>query len=225
MQTLENHLLEPINTLTHLVGIIASFIGLLILLPLTQDDPPKMIAILIYGISMILLYTSSSLLHGVKAGERIRMWLNRLDHIAIFLLIAGTYTPIAFTLFENPWRNGVLLIVWSIVFIGGGFKMFNRQIHGLLNTSIYVVLGWGSALPLLFASHLFSLIAWQGFALLLLGGLIYSLGFLIYFFHWPDPWPQKFGHHEIWHLFVLGGSLCHYLFILWYIIPYDRLAA
>ena len=225
MQTLENRLLEPINTLTHVVGIIASFIGLVILLPLTRHDPPKMWAMLIYGTSMILLYTSSSLLHGVKASDTVRFWLNRLDHIAIFLLIAGTYTPIAFTVFANPWRNGVLIVVWSVVLVGIGFKLFTRRIHGLLNTSIYVILGWGSALPLLFASQLFTIIPWQGFLFLLLGGLIYSVGFLIYYFHWPDPWPDTFGHHEIWHLFVLGGSLCHYLFILWYIVPYERLAA
>jgi hemolysin III len=110
-----------------------------------------------------------------------------------------------------------LSVVWLAVAFGGWHKLRGAKIHGFLNTSIYVVLGWGSAAPLLFATNLIALVPWRGLALLLLGGFIYTSGFLVYYFQWPDPWPEVFGHHEVWHLFVMGGSLCHYLFMLIYV--------
>lgn len=222
MTFLHRHLLEPVNTLTHLVGAIASIVGSIVLIGLTRDNGPKMVSILIYGISMVFLYTSSALLHGVKTSDENRMRLNRLDHMAIFLLIAGTYTPIAYNVFPDPWRWGVLGTVWLVVLLGSGYKLFSMRIHGFLNASIYVFLGWGSVLPLLLASNLLPLFPVGGLLLLLIGGLIYTLGFLVYWFRRPDPWPGLLGHHEIWHLFVLAGSLCHYLFILLYIVPFER---
>jgi hemolysin III len=223
MRLLNRYLLEPIDTLTHLFGAIASFMGLIVLLVATWHDPPRMISMFIYGMSMLLLYISSALLHGVKTHASNRMWLNRLDHLAIFLLIAGTYTPIAYNILPLPWRWAVLVTVWIVAIIGGAYKMRSARIHGFLNTSVYLLLGWGSALPLFFAANLLPLLPLDGFLLLLLGGLIYTLGFVVYYLQWPDPWPGVFGHHEIWHLFVLGGSLCHFLFMFYYVVPYDRL--
>lgn len=211
------------NTLTHLFGMIAAAIGGVLLLVLTADDLAKMLSMLVYAASMVILYLCSTLLHGVKLPPDRRMWLNRLDHMAIFLLIAGTYTPIAFNLLGGAWRWGVLIVVWTAALIGALFKLFGRRIHGFLNTSIYLVLGWGSVLPLLFAGHLHPLISFQALLLLLLGGFVYTLGFVIYYVQWPDPWPSVFGHHEIWHIFVLLGSLFHYLFILIYAVPATRL--
>jgi len=222
MRLLNHYFLEPVNTLTHLFGAVASLLGLILLVIVTWHDPPRMCSMLIYGLSMLLLFGASALLHGVKTHASNRMWLNRLDHLAIFLLIAGTYTPIAFNVFPPPWRWRVLIAVWSLAIAGGGYKLRSARIHGLLNTSIYLLLGWGSALPLIFAAKLLPLIPLDGFLLLLLGGLIYTVGFVIYYFHWPDPWPGILGHHEIWHLFVLGGTLCHFLFIFYYVVPYPR---
>jgi len=222
MRLLNHYLLEPINTLTHLFGAIASILGLFVLLYATRHDPPRMISMLIYGMSMLLLYSFSALLHGVKTHAPNRMLLNRLDHLAIFLLIAGTYTPIAYNIFPSPWRGAVLVTVWVVAALGGAYKLRSARIHGFMNTSIYVLLGWGSALPLMFAANLLPLLPLDGILLLLLGGLIYTLGFVVYYLQWPDPWPAVFGHHEIWHLFVLGGSLCHFLFMFYYVVPYNR---
>jgi hemolysin III len=222
MRLLNHYFLEPINTLTHLFGAVASLFGLVVLLVATWHDPPRMLSMLIYGLSMILLYSSSALLHGVKTHASNRMWLNRLDHLAIFWVIAGTYTPISFNVFPPPYRWGILTTVWAAALIGSAYKLRSSRIHGLLNTSIYLLLGWGSALPLFIAAKLFSLLPFEGFLLLLLGGLIYTLGFVIYYLRWPDPWPGVLGHHEIWHLFVLGGSLSHFLFIFYYVVPYAR---
>ncbi|MCL4869368.1 MAG: hemolysin III family protein [Anaerolineae bacterium] len=220
MKKLERLLHEPMSTLTHLLGAVGSVIGLVILLYFTWNEPGKLITILIYGLSMILLYCASTLFHGAKVSEKNRFWLNRLDHIAIFVLIAGTYTPIVYTLSTGPLRAWVLGGVWSITLVGIVYKLFSPTIHGLFNAGIYVLLGWGGAIPLLLLFDVLSLVPLAGWLWLLLGGVIYSVGFITYYYQRPDPWPGVFGHHEVWHLFVLGGSLCHFLFILWYIVPF-----
>jgi len=214
--------LEPINTITHLIGVVGSVYSLFVLVSLTRNDASKMISMIIYGGSLISLFSVSSLLHGVKTTRVNRMMLNRLDHAAIFLLIGGTYTPIAFNIFPDSLRWSVLSTVWIIVVIGMVFKLRSAKIHGFLNTFIYLVLGWGSAVPLILFTDLIQIITFQGIFLLLLGGLIFTIGFLIYYFKWPDPWPDVFGHHEIWHLFVLGGTVCHFFFILFTVVPFER---
>lgn len=219
MKALERILYEPMSTLTHLLGVFASLIGLIILIYLTWNQPGKLFSVIVYGVSMVLLYGASTLFHGAKVSDAKRMWLNRLDHMAIFLLIAGTYTPIVYSLATGTLRWVLLASIWFIVTACMAFKLFSPRIHGFYNAIIYVVLSWGSAIPLLLFFDLTTLIPLNGWSWLLLGGLIYSMGFITYYFQRPDPWPGVFGHHEVWHLFVLGGSFCHFLFILWYVVP------
>lgn len=172
---------------------------------------------MIYGLSLVAMYSASSLLHGVKAHPRLQFQLNRLDHMSIFLLIAGTYTPIVHAYFPIPWRWPVLLVVWLGALVGMVYKLLSHQIHGFMNASIYLIVTWGGALPLILAGNAARWLPFDGLLLLFLGGLIYTVGFVVYYRRWPDPWPNHFGHHEIWHLFVLGGSLCHFLFMLNYV--------
>lgn len=219
MKLLRRYFLEPMSMLTHLIGAVAALIGTLLLLWVTRQTPEKFVTMLIYGGSMVLLYSASSLFHGVKLPEPRRMWLNRLDHMSIFALIAGTYTPIVAAFFPRPWREVTLAFVWSVAVLGMLYKLLSPRIHGFFNASVYMALGWGGVLPLFFASQIVPRIPPGGLALLLLGGLIYSAGFVIYYWQRPDPWPNFFGHHEIWHLFVLGGSLCHFLFMLLIVAP------
>lgn len=219
MATLERIFLEPLSALTHLLATLLAATGLTALLLLSWPDSAKMVSLLVYGLSMIILYLASTLLHGLKVSRRVRIWLNRFDHMAIFLLIAGTYTPIVYNLFPGPWRWPTLGAVWLVALAGMAYKLASVRIHGFLNVSIYVLLGWGGATPLALSMEIVSAIPAGGMVLLLLGGLIYSGGFLIYYLERPDPWPDVFGHHEIWHLFVIGGSLCHYLFMLLYVVP------
>lgn len=219
MKALERILYEPMSTLTHLLGVLASLIGLIILIYFTWNQPGKLFSVIVYGVSMVLLYGASTLFHGAKVSDAKRMWLNRLDHMAIFLLIAGTYTPIVYSLATGTLRWVLLASIWLIVAACMAFKLFSPRIHGFYNAIIYVVLSWGSAIPLLLFFDLTTLIPLNGWSWLLLGGLIYSMGFITYYFQRPDPWPGVFGHHEVWHLFVLGGSFCHFLFILWYVVP------
>ncbi|MCI0581165.1 MAG: hemolysin III family protein [Chloroflexi bacterium] len=216
----QRHLLQPISALTHLVGALASLAGLLLLAVLTWGQPAKLLSLIIYGVSMVALYTASALFHGARLPAGRRMWLNRLDHVAIFLLIAGTYTPIVYHFYPPVWRGLTLVIVWLVAAGGMFYKLFSTRIHGFLHRSIYPIVGWAGAVPAVLAHAVRPLLPPGGLALLALGGLIYTVGFVIYYRQRPDPWPDVFGHHEIWHLFVLAGSLCHFLFMLLYVVPF-----
>jgi hemolysin III len=207
------------SALTHLVGALASLLGLFLLVTLTWHDKPKVISLTIYGVSMVALYGASTLFHSAKLPARERMWLNRLDHVAIFFLIAGTYTPIVVNFFPDTWRLAILVAIWSVAFLGMVYKLLGTRIHGFLNASIYPILAWAGVVPSLLAWHIQPIIPTSGLALIFLGGMIYMAGFVIYYRKRPDPWPGIFGHHEIWHLFVLAGSFCHFLFMLLYVVP------
>ncbi len=210
---------EPINTITHLIGALGALVGLIILLNRARGMPAMVITFSIYGLAQLLLYLASCLLHGVKASHRWHFFLNRIDHMAIFSMIAGVYTPILYHLLPDPWRWYLLVFVWLFAFIGMGFKLLNRHIHGFYNASIYLLMSWGTAVPIIIFFDVNTLFSQQGLWLVLGGGIIYSLGFVIYFFEKPDPFPGILGHHEIWHLFVMGGSFLHFLFILTEVAP------
>ncbi|MDX1662964.1 MAG: hemolysin III family protein [Candidatus Promineifilaceae bacterium] len=218
MRKLERLFLEPWSALTHLGATILAALGLALLVALTHEQPRKMLSVAIYGTSLCVLFLSSTLLHSLKVEPRLRNWLNRFDHGAIFLLIAGTYTPIVYNLFPRHWRLPLLAAIWAVAAVGITYKLTSIRIHGFFNVSIYALLGWGGIVPLSLALPVERILSQSGLLLLLLGGLIYSLGFVIYYRERPDPWPGVFGHHEIWHLFVIGGSLCHYFFILFYVV-------
>jgi hemolysin III len=192
---------------------------LVLLAYLTRDEPGKMVSLVIYGLCMTFLFCASTLLHGAKLSEKNRMWLNRLDHAAIFLMIVGTYTPIIYNLFPEGWRWPMLIGYWAVAFGGVVYKIFSANIDSFFNKVIYPLLSWGGVFPAVLASREQALVPLGGLGLLMLGGLIYTVGFVIYYQKRPDPWPNVLGHHEIWHLFVLAGSFCHFLFMLFYIVP------
>jgi hemolysin III len=218
-QKFEKYLLEPVNTITHLFGAAVSVAGLLLLVYLTLGQTGKMLSLVVYGLTMINLYTASALLHGARLSASRRMWLNRLDHAAIFLMIAGTYTPIIYNLFPETWHWPTLIGYWLVAVGGMLYKVFSAKIHTAFNKTIYPTLSWGGVIPAVLASQDGLLVPKSGMVYLLVGGLIYMTGFIIYYRQKPDPWPNVLGHHEIWHLFVLAGSFCHFLFMLFYVIP------
>lgn len=216
---LRRFLLEPVNALTHLAAAFAAVLGTFWLLYLSRGQPAKMVTMAVYGISMILLFSASTLLHGVRLPDHRRIWLNRLDHAAIFLLIAGTYTPIIYNLFPPEWGRPLLAGIWVLSLVGMAYKLFSRRIHGFFNVSIYPLLAWAGAVPAILAYRTQPFVPAGGLALLSLGGLIYMLGFVVYYWHWPDPWPDVLGHHEIWHVLVIAGSACHFAFMVLYVVP------
>lgn len=217
MATLERYFREPLSAVTHLVAGLLALAGAGVLVLLSRGDAGKMLSLLVYGASLVGLFTASTMLHGLKVGDAFRAWLNRVDHMAIFLLIAGTYTPIVYHFFSPTTSVPILILVWAVAAAGMAFKLLSAHIDSFFGVAIYVLLAWGGAIPLVSALPAATLPA-GGLVLLVLGGLIYSGGFVIYYTRRPDPWPRVFGHHEIWHLFVIGGSVCHYVFMLRYIV-------
>lgn len=198
------------NSLTHALGILLSLVGLVYLL-IQIDDVYAAIALTIYGISSILLYTASTAYHFVQQPV-IRQRFRQLDHGSIYLLIAGSYTPYLMLGMNSTRGTSILVAVWTVAFIGMGFKLFAPDPYRYEKYSIasYIVLGWGILfiVPEIMHSMGPSAITW-----LLLGGFSYMVGLL--FFKW-DALPYN---HAIWHLFVLGGSMCHFLSILTFAIP------
>lgn len=217
MTDLHQYLEEPVSAITHFLGAMASLVGLVILLLLVRGDPGKSLSLAIYGSSMVFLFAASTLFHGAKLSRGRRYWLNRLDHAAIFLVIAGTYTPIVYNLYPVQWRWYTLAVIWTVALVGMVYKLVSSQIHGLFNASIYPLLSWAGVVPAILAYRIEPLVPRAGLFLLILGGLVYMLGFVIYYRQRPNPWPGVLGHHEIWHIFVMGGSLLHYIFILFFV--------
>ncbi|HLR17191.1 MAG TPA: hemolysin III family protein [Alcanivoracaceae bacterium] len=203
---------ESINSLTHGIGAVLSIIGtFLLLIPaIQQQDIWKMVSFSVFGVSLALLYTASTLYHGARKPET-RVFFKLLDHCAIFILIAGTYTP--FLLVNLRGTIGWLFfsIVWGLAITGVLIKLIYRHRLKAVRLVIYLTMGW----LILFASNeLLSNIDQLGFTLLLAGGIIYTAGV---FFYLADFVPYN---HAIWHLFVVGGSACHFLAIYYSVLPH-----
>jgi len=207
---------EPVNGLTHFFTAIAGVGGLVALLILGWGNPGKEISLAVYGVSLIFLFAASATYHMVKAQPGVIEVLRKFDHSAIFLLIAGTYTPICFNMFSGFWKWGLLAIVWALALTGIGFKVFIIKSPRWLTAGIYVVMGW---LCILGLQEMLAVLPAAALAWLAIGGVIYTLGAVIYITKIFDFVPGKFGFHEIWHIFVILGALAHFILILVYIAP------
>jgi hemolysin III len=202
---------EPINGLTHLGGAIAALIGQIVLMTIAWSGAIKVISVLIYGVSLILLFSASATYHLVKAGPKTIQILRKIDHSAIFLLIAGTYTPICLIAFTGFYRWGLLAIVWSIALIGIIVKIFYINAPRWLAAGVYVLMGWLSVFA---AGQMVMSLSSTTLAWLIAGGIIYTLGAVVYATKIFDISPGKFGYHEVWHLFVLAGAAAHFIAIV-----------
>jgi hemolysin III len=208
--------IEPFSCYSHLVGVLLAISGLVVLLALSRDDPWRIVGFSIYGASLILLYLASTIYHWLLLPIPQRRWLNRIDHVAIFLLIAGTYTPVCLVTLRGGWGWSVFGVVWGVAFGGAILKLCFRSLPRWVSASIYVAMGWivvVAIVPLVRAFPAPALL-W-----LLAGGLLYTTGALIYAMRRPNPFPRVFGFHEIFHLFVLGGSVSHFVFMLYWVTP------
>lgn len=208
------HCREPVSGFTHLAGALLGAVGLVWLVTLTWNDVPRMVSVAVYGVSLVLLYSASAALHLTKGSPRLLIWLNRFDHAAIYALIAGTYTPLCYNLLSGGWRWGMLITIWALALVGIVFKLSRLGWRsGHLSTLFYVGMGWLSVLLIPELARLLPLPALLGLAG---GGLLYSMGAVIFAVERPNFHPQ-FGFHEVWHLFVLGGSVLHFLVVLRYV--------
>ena len=202
---------EPVNSLTHWGGAVLALIGLITLLIVGWSTPAKIISLAIYGVSLIFLFSASATYHMVQVKDKALEIFRKIDHAAIFVLIAGTYTPFCINAFEGFWKWGMLSIVWSLAVIGIIVKIFYIRAPRWLNASIYILMGWISVLA--GGQMLAALPAWV-FTWLIIGGVIYTPGAVVYMTKIFNFKPGVFGFHEVWHIFVLLAAAAHFVAVL-----------
>ncbi|MGC9932491.1 PAQR family membrane homeostasis protein TrhA [Priestia aryabhattai] len=202
---------EIANAITHGVGAVLSIVGLTLLIVLSslEGTPWHVISFTIYGITMLLLYVSSTLVHSFPEGK-VKDLFEIFDHSSIYLFIAGTYTPFLFIAVKGTTGWTLFGIVWGIALAGIVFKAFFVKKFLFISTILYVFMGW----MIVFAwDSLTQNIAHQGIVLLVVGGVLYTIGAVFY------VWRGFRFHHMIWHMFVLGGTILHFLAIILYVLP------
>ena len=200
---------ERFNSITHLVGAVLALAGsvLLIVIAAQQGDPWKIVSFSIYGGMLVALYVFSTLYHSLRG--RAKSVLRKFDHCSIYLLIAGTYTPFALVSLRGAWGWSLLGVVWSLALMGILQEIWFAKGARVLSLVIYVLMGW---LALVAVIPLWQALTPAGFAWLAAGGVFYTVGIVFY------ATDHKFRHgHGLWHLFVLGGSICHFLTVLLYV--------
>ncbi len=207
---------EPFCGLSHMAGIGLSVAALVALLSLAYGRPWHVTAFSIYGASLIFLYTASTLYHSLPVGPRRVEQLRALDQVAIYCLIAGTYTPICLISLRGAWGWSLLGVVWGIALTGAALRIACRRFPEWLTFTLYLAMGW---LSMIAVRPLFEALTATGIGWLLLGGLFYTVGAFVLALDRPRLWPGRFGSHELWHLFVLGGSGCHFVLVRCFVAP------
>lgn len=202
---------EPVNSLTHWGGAVLALVGLIALLIVGWSTPAKIISLAIYGVSLIFLFSASATYHMVRLKDKALEIFRKIDHSAIFVLIAGTYTPFCVNAFEGFWKWGMLSIIWSLALIGILVKIFYIGAPRWLNAAIYVIMGWFSVVA---AGQMLATLPVWVFTWLIIGGVIYTLGAIVYATKIFNFKPGVFGFHEVWHIFVLLAAAAHYVAVL-----------
>jgi len=202
---------EPVNSLTHWGGAILALVGLIALLIVGWDTPAKIISFIIYGVSLIFMFSASATYHMVRVKDKALEIFRKIDHAAIYVLIAGTYTPFCINAFEGFWKWSMSSIIWSLAIIGIVVKIFYIRAPRWLNAGIYIVMGWLSVLSA--GEMLAALPAWV-FIWLITGGVIYTLGAIVYMTKIFNFKPGVFGFHEVWHIFVLLAAAAHFVAVM-----------
>lgn len=209
---MNKYIREPISSLTHLAGAFFSVIGLILLIHkgLAYDvGPGRLASLIIFGSSMIALYATSGIYHLIHASQKAIRFMKKLDHSMIFVLIAGSYTPILAFVLTGGFGTAMLAVIWTIALLGVLFKVFWIDSPRWLYTGIYLGMGWLSVIVLQAVIRQSGI---SGFMLLLAGGISYTVGAVIYGMKKPNI-TRAFGFHELFHCFVLAGTFFHYLMV------------
>jgi len=202
---------EPVNSLTHWGGAILALVGLIILLILGWGKLAKEVSLTIYGVSLIFLFSASATYHMVRVKDKALEIFRKIDHSAIYLLIAGTYTPFCVNAFTGFWKWGMLIIIWSLAIIGIAVKIFYIRAPRWLNAGIYIVMGW---LSLVTVGQMIAHLPVWVLTWLVIGGVTYTLGAVVYMTKIFNFKPGVFGFHEVWHIFVLVAAAAHFIAVL-----------
>jgi hemolysin III len=206
---------ERLNSLTHGLGALLSAVGTLVLVlaAAREGDVWKIVSFSIFGTSLILLYSASTFYHASRSPKAREVW-KMLDHCAIFLLIAGTYTPFLLVNLRGPTGWTLFGIIWGLALAGIILKLVFGHRYKILRVIVYLAMGW---LIVLAAGELNTQVSELGVRLTVIGGVVYTLGVVFYL---ADRLPYN---HAIWHLFVVGGSLCHFYAIYFAVLPHGSL--
>jgi hemolysin III len=207
---------EPVNALTHLLGAVLSVIGLVMLIVAATEhgSARNVVAVSIFGASLVLMYCVSALYHASTLSERGLGHFQRIDHVMIYVLIAGSYTPICLIVLGGRLGMTLLIIVWTLAALGVFQKIVWMHAPRWLSTALYIGMGW---IAVIIARPLIAAASPGFFLWLLAGGIAYTVGAVVYAKKWPRGGAKVFGSHEIWHLFVMAGSFAHYWAILAYV--------
>jgi hemolysin III len=201
---------ERFNAWSHLVGTLLSLFGagVLTAMAVAKGDPWRIVSVSVFCATLVLLYSASTLYHSLHG--RAKDILRKLDHLSIYLLIAGTYTPFCLITLRGPWGWSLFGVVWALAIIGMLQEIKPRSDARIMSLVIYAVMGWVIVVAV---RPLLDRLAIAGFVWLAVGGALYTIGIVFYAFD------TRFRHwHGIWHLFVIGGSLAHYLAIALYVV-------
>lgn len=207
----ENAIEELANGITHGIGLVMSVVGLvtLVVLAILRGNAWHIAGCATYGVTLVLLYAASTLYHTFR-GPRLKRILKILDHAAIYLLIAGTYTPFTLVNLRGFWGWVLFALVWGLCVFGIVWKLFQAERFKIISTLLYVAMGW---LALIAVKPLLAAVPLSGIVLLIAGGLFYTVG-VLFFALKRMPY-----NHAIWHVFVMAGSVCHYFAVMFYVLP------
>lgn len=203
----------------HLGAAIAAVLGTIWLVVAAHADVAKQVSFVIYGLSSVILFGMSALYHIVTWPPKTRAVLRRLDHANIFLLIAGTYTPIVFNVLSGGWRVGILGTVWVLSLLGIGLAAPQLRLPRWVLVSLYLAVGWVAlaAMP-----QITSILGVGALLIMIAAGVLYSLGAAAYALKKPNPWPKVFGYHEVFHLATVGANLLFFSLMLGYVVGFVR---
>ncbi|NLB20563.1 MAG: hemolysin III family protein [Clostridium sp.] len=213
---MKTKLREPINSITHLAGAGVFLIGTILIIAqrIIANAPLRdIIGVTVFGISLVMLYMASGIYHAYMGGEKVLGKLKKLDHSMIYVLIAGCFTHMCLQVLTGTKQVVILSVIWAIALFGIFGKIFMPNVPRVLYTFFYLFMGW---IVVFFIGDVYRGVDLSGFILLFVGGVLYSIGGIIYMIKKPN-FSKDFGFHEFFHLFILGGSLFHYLFTFFYL--------
>ncbi|WP_425447984.1 PAQR family membrane homeostasis protein TrhA [Dethiothermospora halolimnae] len=208
---------EPVNCLTHLFGAILSIVGLVLLVYNAAETATvwHIVTFSIFGASLIALYTASSVYHMLDISKKINRILRKIDHMMIYFLIAGTYTPICLVALRGAWGWTIFTIIWTVAIAGMIIKAVWINVPRIVSTLSYIIMGW---IVVIAFFPLVKNLSLAGVTWLILGGVMYTVGGVIYALKKPNITNKYFGFHEIFHIFIILGSICHFIVMFNYIL-------
>ena len=203
--------------LIHAAAVPVAIVAGLLLWDTADGSLPYRLPVLVFVLTLVGLYTVSSTYHLGPWNDRVRALLARFDGAMIQLFIAGTFTPVAFYTLDGSWRQWSLVAAWAVAGVGAAIAVSPLTAPRWLGTAGYVAVGWLAVVPM---TQIMLALPWEGIGLIALGGVLYTLGAVVYAKRWPDPLPSFLGYHEVFHLFVVAASVAHYLAIWRYVLPH-----